>query len=409
MDVDDHERRAAHRSKQELRELRLSLTALLEGLPDAVVAATRDGQIMFVNSLAEQLFGYSSGELVGRPVATLWPERVRERYTRNMELYFETHHPIRFSTEAWGLHKDGSEFVGEMSWGIVETSAGSLLLAIGRDISEHRTREERLRAVAAMGERALAGAGPLELADLAAELLRTTLPLRGAEVLLARGFPLASFGSVENPAMRVPIGTGDELVIAPERELSDEELMLVRAVANILAAALERLRGEERLRHEALHDPLTGLANRTLLRVRLEHALQRCERGDGAAAVLFVDIDGFKRVNDAYGHVIGDSVLAALGHRLESAVRPGDTVGRIGGDEFVVVCEDVDRDEALAVGRRLQETIRAPLKAGGLEHRLSASIGIALSPGDADALLSHADSASYAAKAAGAGSLHVFG
>jgi PAS domain S-box-containing protein len=138
-----------------LDELLLAPAAILEGLPDAVVASAADGRIVYVNALAEELFGYSRAELVGKPVQTLWPERIRERYTRNMELYFATEHPLRFSSEAWGLRRDGSEFVGEMSWGIVETEAGKLLLAIGRDVSERRAADRRLRAVAAMGERAL--------------------------------------------------------------------------------------------------------------------------------------------------------------------------------------------------------------------------------------------------------------
>ena len=104
----------------------LAAAAILEGLPDAVVAAAHDGRILFVNALAEKLFGYSREELLGQPVQTLWPERVRERYTGNMELYFESEHPLRFSNEAWGLRGDGSEFVGEMSWGVVETTTGPL-------------------------------------------------------------------------------------------------------------------------------------------------------------------------------------------------------------------------------------------------------------------------------------------
>jgi PAS domain S-box-containing protein len=143
---------------QPLDELLLAPAAILEGLPDAVVAAARDGHIVFVNALAEELFGYPRAELLGRPVQMLWAERVRERYTRNMNLYFATEDPLRFSTEVWGVRRDGSEFVGEMSWGIVETTGGPLLLAIGRDISDRRAAEARLRAVSAMGERALAGA-----------------------------------------------------------------------------------------------------------------------------------------------------------------------------------------------------------------------------------------------------------
>ena len=114
-----------------------ALRAVLEGLPDATVATGRDERIVFVNAHAETLFGYEHGELLGQPVQTLWPEAVRDRYTRNMRLYFETEHPLRFTIRADGLRRDGTVFVGEMSWGIVETEAGPLLLAIGRDMTVH--------------------------------------------------------------------------------------------------------------------------------------------------------------------------------------------------------------------------------------------------------------------------------
>src|SRR5207253_2256417 len=152
---------------------------------------------------AEELFGYPRQELVGQPVQTLWPERVRARYTRNMQLYFEESHPLRFSIEAWGLRRDGSEFVGEMSWGIVETTAGPLLLAIGRDVSERRAAETRLRALAAMGERALAGADPANLAAEAVELLRSALPVTSAEVRRDGGVRLASFGPSSEGGLRL--------------------------------------------------------------------------------------------------------------------------------------------------------------------------------------------------------------
>jgi len=386
----------------------VALAALLEGLPDAVVAAGRDGRIVFVNALAEQLFGYPRRELIGEPVTTLWPERVRALYTRNMELFFATERPLRFETAVRGLRRDGSEFIGEMSWGVVETTVGPLLLAVGRDISERRAAENRLRAVAALGERALAGAEPADLAGETTELLRTLLSVKAAEVRLADGSALASHGSPESTPVRLPIGNGDELLVTPGRELPEEELSFVRALANTLAGALARRRGEERMRHEALHDPLTGLANRTLLRDRLEHVLARSERGHGATAVLFIDLDNFKQVNDRHGHAAGDTVLVESARRLQGAVRPGDTVARMGGDEFVAVCDDVDVESALAVGQRLQEALQPPMSAGGREHRISASIGVALGGADPETLLADADAASYRAKAAGRGRIELF-
>ena len=344
---------------------------------------------------------------MGQPVEILWPEPMRERYTRNMQLYFTTEHPLRFSTEVRGLRRDGSEFIGEMSWGVVETSAGSLLLAIGRDVSERRAAEKRTRAVAAMGERALAGADPAELATEAIDLMRTTLPVAGAEVRLVGGATLASFGPPAGDGIALPIGSGDELFVTTERPLTDEEVSLVRAVANILATALARLRDELRMRHEAVHDPLTGLANRTLLRDRLEHAVARAQREGVATGVLFLDLDNFKQVNDVYGHASGDELLVGLARRLRAAVRPADTVARLGGDEFVVVCEDVDELAALALGQRLREAIRLPFLVAGAPHELSASIGVAVGQGDADTLLAKADSALYRAKARGLGRVEL--
>ena len=385
-----------------------TILSILEGLPDAVVAAGRDGRIVFVNALAEELFGYPREEMLGCPVTMLWPERVRDRYVRNVELYFATEHPLRFSTAVWGLRRDGSEFMGEMSWGIVETTAGSLLLAVGRDISERHDAEARLRAVASLGERALAPADPADLAGEAIEMLRGLLPVTGAGVRLADGSTLAEYGSCPNEGMRFSISDGDELRLMPARELSGDELSFVRAMANTLATALTRLRDEERMRHEAVHDPLTGLANRTLLHDRLQHALARSERERGATAVLFIDLDNFKQVNDRYGHAAGDAVLIGVARRLQSAVRPGDTVARLGGDEFVAVCEDIDEEAAMAVGHRLQEAIRPPLSAGGAEHQMSASIGIAIGGVEPEALLGDADAACYGAKAAGRGRIELF-
>ncbi|HTX12454.1 MAG TPA: diguanylate cyclase [Solirubrobacteraceae bacterium] len=385
--------------------------AILEGLPDAVVAAGRDGRILFVNALAEELFGYKRSELIGQPVQMLWPERVREPYHRSMQQYVSNENPLRFETAVRGLRRDGSEFIGEMSWGIVETTAGPVLLAVGRDVSERRAGESRLRAVAGLGERALAGADPADLAGETVELVRTLLAVQAAEVRLADGSLLAGFES-GSPAtehnVQLAIGAGDELLIVPGRQLSEEELSFLRAVAHTLASALARQRTEQRMRHEALHDPLTGLANRTLLRDRLEHAIARSERERGATAVLFIDLDNFKAVNDSHGHAAGDAVLVESARRLQAAVRPGDTMARMGGDEFVALCEHVDTESALAVARRLQEALRPSFTAGGVEHRLSASIGVALGDREPDRLLGDADAASYRAKAAGRGRVELF-
>jgi diguanylate cyclase (GGDEF)-like protein len=208
--------------------------------------------------------------------------------------------------------------------------------------------------------------------------------------------------------MRLSIGSGDELLLGAEHDLNDEEIGFVRAVAHIVSTAMARLRGEEQVRHEAVHDPLTGLANRTLLRDRLEQALARTQRSGGFIGLLFLDLDNFKQVNDAHGHAAGDGVLVELGRRLQAAVRPSDTVARLGGDEFVVLCEQIDERSAVALGQRLDEAIRLPVTVSGTVHDLSASIGIALGKSDPDVLLGNADRALYRAKARGGGRLDVF-
>jgi diguanylate cyclase (GGDEF)-like protein len=338
-----------------------------------------------------------------------------------MKLYFATDHPLRFTIRADGLRRDGTEFVGEMSWGIVETEAGPLLLAIGRDMTAQREAMARLKrqsrqqaAVVALGERALSGADVCDLAAEAVERMRETLPLRHVAVL-QEGRVLASWGEHDERGLHFEIHTGDhvfgDVCVTLEDEPGEDEENFLRGVANVLATAMGRLRGEERMRYEALHDPLTGVANRALCRERLAHALARTNRDEGLACALFIDLDDFKSVNDLYGHAAGDALLIALARRLVATVRPADTVARLGGDEFVVVCEDIDEGTAIALGGRLAEAIHEPLDVDGVEHRLSASIGIALGAAgrrDPDTLLADADAAAYRAKAEGRGRVEVY-
>jgi diguanylate cyclase (GGDEF)-like protein/PAS domain S-box-containing protein len=189
-----------------------------------------------------------------------------------------------------------------------------------------------------------------------------------------------------------------------------EDLVFLGAVANIVAAAVERTRMEDELRHRALHDSLTGVANRTLLRDRIGHALGRAQRVGSGTAVIFLDVDHFKDVNDTHGHDVGDALLVAVAARLAEAMRPEDTLARLGGDEFVAVCEDIaGDDEAIAIADRLLAALALPV----LEEpriQVSASAGVVIcSPAhDADSALRDADTAMYRAKAAGRGRVEIF-
>jgi diguanylate cyclase (GGDEF)-like protein/PAS domain S-box-containing protein len=174
----------------------------------------------------------------------------------------------------------------------------------------------------------------------------------------------------------------------------------------------ERKAFEEQLRHRAFHDPLTQLANRALLSDRLQHALAREGRFEDQVAVLFVDLDDFKTINDALGHASGDELLVMAARRLRSCLRSADTAARLGGDEFGVLLEGVtDIDQAVAVARRILDAIGEPFSIGGLPVPLHASVGVALGAAQsvsADELLRNADIAMYAAKRAGKGRYVVF-
>jgi diguanylate cyclase (GGDEF)-like protein/PAS domain S-box-containing protein len=175
----------------------------------------------------------------------------------------------------------------------------------------------------------------------------------------------------------------------------------------------DRKAAEQRLQHDALHDALTGLPNRVLFIDRLDQALRRARRSeeDACAAVLFLDLDRFKVVNDSLGHHIGDRLLLAVAQRLEAALRPTDTVARLGGDEFTVLLADVvDARGAILVAERVQQALRAPFEVGGRELFVDASIGIALARADAAAadVMRDADVAMYRAKADGKGRHAVF-
>lgn len=190
-----------------------------------------------------------------------------------------------------------------------------------------------------------------------------------------------------------------EASIAKSR--NGEEWLLVVTMRDIT----ERKKAEEELTRRATHDALTGLPNRALIRERLTHALQRSRRSGLSVALLFVDLDGFKLINDTHGHEAGDAVLKTVASRLIEQVRPGDTVSRLAGDEFVVLCEAIEQPAAMSVlAGRINDSLRQPFVFGDTLLFVTASIGVAIGTGSthaADDLLRHADTAMYAVKEKG--------
>jgi diguanylate cyclase (GGDEF)-like protein/PAS domain S-box-containing protein len=190
------------------------------------------------------------------------------------------------------------------------------------------------------------------------------------------------------------------------REFDSAYRLLNRALARQASQVIARIELQDQLAREALHDQLTGLANRTLLQDRMDSAIGGAQRSGIPLAVLFVDLDGFKGVNDHLGHVIGDAALREVSDRLREHVRATDVVGRFGGDEFVIVCPDTDQEASMVVAERIRAAIAASIDKVPSPYGVTASIGIALwHPTDvgidADTLFRIADEAMYRCKNAG--------
>jgi diguanylate cyclase (GGDEF)-like protein len=232
---------------------------------------------------------------------------------------------------------------------------------------------------------------------------------------------LEALAQVRTVALDVPIivltGRSDEvLAVQAVHEGAQDYLIKGQVDARLLSRsinyAIERKRAEVELAHQAMHDALTGLPNRALLYDRLGQALNRVGRHSAAVAVLFGDLDRFKLVNDSLGHGAGDTLLVAVAERLSNVLRSGDTAARFGGDEFVLLCEDVSGErQAITIAERIAAELDEPFIIEGDEVFVRTSVGIALAtePGARpEALIRDADAAMYRAKERGGGVYEVF-
>jgi diguanylate cyclase (GGDEF)-like protein len=297
------------------------------------------------------------------------------------------------------------------------------------DVTERREREDRERAAAAelerrlaqtaalarLGEHALREPCPSAVMEAAVAAVVDSLGVADAAILERQGEALVLRTGRARPQdtvaeLGVAIGDpaaawGELHAYAPvPRAFGEADHDLLQAVAHIVGTTLERRRTEEAAAHDALHDPLTGLPNRTLLTDRLGQALRRRGRGGPRVAVLFLNLDGFKVVNDSLGHAAGDALLALVGPRLGAALRTGDTVARFGGDSFVVVCEDVAGEAQVhRLADRIAAAFAEPFVVGDEELFVSATTGVVLATGGErpEDLLRDADAAMYRAKEAG--------
>jgi diguanylate cyclase (GGDEF)-like protein/PAS domain S-box-containing protein len=447
---DISQRRAA---EEELRRHEAQLSSLTRMMPAAMWAADADGVVTFVTPRWQEI----TGQPAEQAVATGWlevihpndRERVREQWRRMVVDGAELRAEYRVD------RRGETRWMGEFGTP-VRDEAGVVTSFVGttHDVTDARLAGERLEAraaqqaaVAFLGVRALNGDNSLpELLKSAARSVAETLAVDVVQVLAgdARSgglrcvaqvgleedigpILLEGGGDFELELLRripgvvdgrsVPIRTqaGAFGILAAHsrgpRPFSADDLNHLQSVANVLAGAIERDHAEQELQHQALHDALTGLPNRTLLRERLDDALARAAANGTSVGVLFLDLDHFKVINDSAGHAAGDELLLAVAERLRAVLRPGDTAARFGGDEFVILCEDLqDEADATAIAGRVVERMRPPFAIAADEVVARASVGVAIVRGsaDPDAVLRDSDAALYRAKSLGRDRFEVF-
>ncbi len=461
-----------HHSLTATERLTEQFTALVELSNDFIALAELDGTVTFVNRAGRALVGLDTDEeALGRPTDDYFTPagHAKSREIEDSVLaqgwwageselrHFGTGESIPVSVNSFLVTKDGQPLA---------------LATVQRDLRSRIRTEQALalrshehRAIADLAQMALTRPVPdvldeamrqmtarhpglvsivfrLVVADQTLQAVATsdetldtfTVPLSAGTPMgraLAEGTPLVSSDLSQDerfqgftgrrgirgalvvpvPGSHGPWGTVG-LGAREPRDWTDDDLTFVQAIATTIGAALRRTELESALAHQALHDPLTGLPNRALVRDRIEHALRRSARQGTMLAVLLLDLDDFKAVNDSLGHISGDELLSELALRFESVIREGDTVARQGGDEFVVLCEDVrSEDDVAFVAEALLEACADGVVVGEQKLALSASVGVALAlSGEASttSLLSEADIAMYRAKRDRKGSYRIF-
>ena len=444
-----------------------SLATVIDLLLDAVCVVDAQGRYVYVSAGYERIFGYASAEVLGKPMIELVHPDDRGRTLRAAREIMDGQPKLHFQNRY--IRKDGR--VVDIQWSARWSDDERARIAVGRDITELRRAEAVQAALLEISEAAHADGDLPALFVRIHEIIGRLLPASNCFVALhdeQRGLVEFPFfvdqhdiapGAIpihantlcnevirsgqallltpdrlpELPAhlqqvvghdaldwLGVPLSTADRVVGAlvvqsynSHTRYSTEDQQLLEFVSAQIAAAIERKRHQAWLRHLVGHDPLTDLPNRSRFHELLEQALIAAHRERERLAVLYLDLDGFKGINDRHGHDVGDLLLREVGERIRRCVRHSDLVARLGGDEFVVMLYGtMDDTQARDIAEQIRNVLQQPYLLEGRSVRISASIGIALHPRDGDEkkpLLRHADNAMYAAKRKGGNQLATVG
>ena len=405
--------------------------AIIESSDDAIISKTLDGIVTSWNRGAQSVFGYTEAEMLGQPMLLLFPAERLDEERFILEKLVAGEKVDHFETVR--IRQDGSRVDVSVTISPIRDHQGRIIGAskIARDISQRRQAESRLRLTASVFTHTSEGiviTDPqgriLEVNDAftritgfarAAVQGRTAEMFRsgrqGPEVIRTMLEKLQEQGDCQGELWsRRQDGRAFAalLTVSAIRDAAGVVQNYVGLFADITALRMQ----QERLEHVAHYDALTDLPNRLLLADRLLQAMAVADRQQQTLAVVYLDLDGFKAVNDEHGHAVGDQLLVAVAHRMRDTLREVDTLARIGGDEFVAVLVDVHGpDDCAHLVERILEACARPVEVGGHVLRISASIGVTLYPpddADADQLMRHADRAMYDAKQAGKNRYHLF-
>ena len=426
------------RMESELRDSELFYRTILDSTPDAMLVSDADGIITLVNNKVEPLLGYKPVELIGQPVEILVPEDVRQKHRALMAEYIASRgiNTVIGSRSMRALIKNGSILDVEVSICPVQTERGLFVAAALRDITERKKVENRLRVAGAAFETPHEA---IVVTDSRANIIQVNQAFEhitgySQEEVVGKNIRILKSGRHEDTFYAemwhylLTKGTwkGElwdrhkggkiypkQLSITAVRDERGNTIQYVAAFHDISA----RKRAEEEMHSLAFYDALTGLPNRRLLYERLDLAISVSARNKKYGALLYLDMDKFKTLNDTQGHESGDALLVEVATRMKFSVREVDTLARFGGDEFVVLIEEIGAEEADATlhAALISEKIRAVLAAtyiiNNREFHTSPSIGVCLFQGNSipgDELLKRADIAMYQAKDSGRNQVRFF-